>query len=105
MIQMNRVFERSLLSRVNDNHGDLLSEFISWTGFCRSRCSAARGVVMKMNLLIVAVSGFTLTAPYCSAQEPKERANRDAHGEVLCMAITQDGQTLASGTRDKLTLW
>src|SRR5262245_30929180 len=40
-----------------------------------------------------------------TAQPPKELANRDAHGEVLCMATTQDGQTLASGTWDRVTLW
>src|SRR5262245_27745545 len=50
-----------------------------------------------MNLLMVAVAGFCLAKPYCSAQEPKESDNRDAHGEILCMAITEDGQTLALG--------
>jgi hypothetical protein len=52
-----------------------------------------------MSLLMVIAVGFCLDARHCSAQEPKERANRDAHGEVLCMAITVDGQTLATGTR------
>src|SRR5262245_22329325 len=60
---------------------------------------------MKMKVLIVAVAGFCFAAPYCSGQEPKERANRDAHGEVLCMAITENGQTLATGTWDRITLW
>jgi tricorn protease-like protein len=58
-----------------------------------------------MSLLMVAVVGFCLDAPHCSAQEPKERANRDARGEVLCMAITLGGQTLATGTWDRITLW
>src|SRR5262245_12070959 len=67
--------------------------------------SQARWVVSEMNLLLVAVAGFCVATSYCSAQEPKEQASRDAHGEVLCMAITDDGQTVASGTWDRITLW
>lgn len=50
---------------------------------------------MKMNLPMTAVVGFCLGALHCSAQGPMERANRDAQGEVLCMAIASDGQTTA----------
>jgi WD40 repeat protein len=60
---------------------------------------------MKMSLLMVALLGFCLDAPHCTAQEPKERANRDGRGEILCMAITADGRTLATGTWDRITLW
>jgi len=60
---------------------------------------------MKMEPLLIAVVGLSIDAPACMAQEPSERANLDAHGEVLCMAITADGQTLASGTWDRITVW
>lgn len=55
----------------------------------------SEGAVMKMNLPMTAVVGFCLGALHCSAQGPMERANRDAQGEVLCMAIASDGQTTA----------
>src|SRR5262249_34130752 len=60
---------------------------------------------MRVQLLMLVVVVFSLDSPRCSAQEPKERANWDAHGEVLCLAITANGQTLASGTWDRITLW
>ena len=49
-------------------------------------------------LLVLAGAGLCLGGEGSSAKEPKERAKRDAHGEVLCMAITPDGETLATGT-------
>jgi WD40 repeat protein len=56
-------------------------------------------------LMMIAGAGLCFGGEGGSAQEPKERANRDAHGEVLCMAITPDGKTLATGTWDRITLW
>jgi hypothetical protein len=38
-------------------------------------------------LLMIAGAGLCLTGEGTSAQQPKERAKLDAHGEVLCMAI------------------
>jgi WD40 repeat protein len=60
---------------------------------------------MKVDPLLVAVLAIYAAAPPCSGQEPKELANRDARGEVLCMAITADGKILATGTWDRITLW
>src|SRR5262245_61266527 len=60
---------------------------------------------MNWNLLSVAVAGNCLVAPSCRAQAPREPAKRETQGEVLCMAITVDGQTLATGTWDRVTLW
>src|SRR5262249_32368332 len=56
-------------------------------------------------LLMIAGAGISLVGQYSPAQEPREWAKRDAHGEVICMAITADGKTLATGTWDRLTLW
>jgi WD40 repeat protein len=56
-------------------------------------------------LLMIAGAGLCLGGRRRFGPRPKERANRDAHGEVLCMAITPDGKTLATGTRDRITLW
>ena len=56
-------------------------------------------------LLIIAGVGICPVGQYSLAQEPRERAKRDAHGEVICMALTADGKTLATGTWDRVTLW
>jgi WD40 repeat protein len=60
---------------------------------------------MKMKLLIVAVATLLMESSAGPAEVLKERATLNAEEELLCMAITPGGKTLATGGWEKISFW